>query len=298
MRSLRVAALALLLTAACAGTGSPSPTPATGLAVASFNFDESRLLAEIYAQALEAHGLAVRRELDLGQRELVLPALRDGLVDIVPEYAGSALDAADPDAAAAASDTPAVIAALDRAVAPWGLVTLRPSDASNQNVLAVTRQRAEADDLARTSDLRRVGPLVLGGPPECVERPRCLPGLRERYGLDVTDFVPLAGADLVRRALADGVVDVGVLFSTDAALADDDVVELADDRGLQPADTVVPLVRSEVLGDGEVRATLDAVSARLTTRGLRFLNWRLQYAGTTITAEAHGWLVRHELVPR
>ncbi len=122
--------------------------------------------------------------------------------------------------------------------------------------------------------------------------------MQERYGLEVRRFVPLAGASLVRRALDDDVIDVGVLFSTDAELADDDLVVLDDDRGLQPPDQVVPLVRTTVLEDHAVRKALDEVSGSLTTRGLRFLNWRMAHAGTSIETEAHGWLVRHDLVAR
>ena len=262
MRCVRVAAAVLLLATGCTGSVDRPPTPANGVVVASFNFDESRLLAEIYAQALEDEGVVVQRQLDLGQRELVLPALREGLVDVVPEYAGSALDAAAPGSSADRGDVTSVLAALDRAVAPWGLTPLAPSTASNQNVLAVTRATAETLGLTSISDLARTVPIVLGGPPECRDRPGCLPGLQERYALQVTRFVPFTGAALVRRALDDDVIDVGVLFSTDAQLADDDLVILDDDRGLQPPDEVVPLVRTAVLDDDAVGKALDEVSAR------------------------------------
>ena len=267
--------------------------------MASFDFTESRLLGEIYAQALEAKGLTVRRELGLGSRELVLPALRRGLVDVIPEYAGSALDASDPDSTVDHGDVDAVVAALRAAVAPWGLTVLLPSSASDQNVLAMAPQDAARRGVEAISDLGPLaGSLTIGGPPECPQRPRCLPGLSDRYGLHFADFVPLAGAELVQRAIDDGVIDVGVLFSTDAVLAGDDLVVLDDDRHLQPPDDVVPVVRSAVMGDVRITAALDLVSARLTTDNLRFLNWRLAHAGTTIADEAHGWLVRQRLITR
>ena len=290
----------VLLVAGCrVDRAGPAAATESGVVVASFDFDESRLLAEIYAQALEDEGVEVRRELSLGPRELVLPAMRAGLVDVVPEYAGSALDAASPPGPAPAPGPAEVVAALERAVARWSLTPLAPSRASNQNVLAVTAELARDAGVQSVSDLGSLGePLVLGGPPECPRRPRCLPGFEGRYGLRFRSFLPLAGAELVARALADEVVDVGLLFSTDAALADGNLVALADDRSLQPSDHVVPLVRTAVLADERIAAALDEVSAQLTTEGLRFVNWRLDDAGTTPAGEARGWLVRHGLVAR
>ena len=191
---------------------------------------------------------------------------------------------------------------LDAAVDAWGLRVLEPSAAQNQNGLAVARATAERLDLEVTSDLRgAAAELTIGGPPECPDRPYCLPGLAEVYGLTFAEFRPLADQAHVRQALADRVIDVGVLFTTDGALAGGDLVLLGDDRGLQPAENLVPMVRAEVLAapDGDrVAATLDAVSGHLTTANLRFLNWRVSVAGNDPADEAHAWLVRQGLVER
>lgn len=294
-----LAAVVLLVLSGCSDDDGQGAQARPGVVVASFSFAESELVAEIYAQALEHEGVAVQRQLGLGQRELVLPALRRGLVDVVPEYAGSALDAVAPGSEVERRDVDAVVDALEDALDPWGLSVLAPASASNENVIAVRSDVAEALDLRSVSDLAPgAARFVLGGPPECPRRPRCLPGLDERYGLQFAGFEPFDGAVLVRRALVDGVVDVGVLFSTDAALTGEGVTVLLDDRRLQPPDNVVPVVRTEVLADHRVRTTLDEVSAELTTDGLRLLNWRLANAGTDPAAEARGWLVRHELVDR
>ncbi|HSP04876.1 MAG TPA: ABC transporter substrate-binding protein [Acidimicrobiales bacterium] len=291
--------MVLLVLSACAGDGGRDADARAGLVVASFSFSESELVAEIYAQALEASGVTVQRQLDLGPRELVLPALRGGLVDVVPEYAGSALDAVVPASDGERGDVDAVITALAEQVDPWGLSVLDPAAASNENVIAVRSDLAASLDLRSVSDLAGgASRFVLGGPPECPRRPRCLPGLEARYGLDFAGFEPFADAVLVRSALVDGVIDVGVLFSTDAAVTGDEVTVLVDDRRLQPPDNVVPLVRTEALADRRVQATLDAVSAELTTDGLRLLNWRLANAGTDPASEARGWLIRHGLVDR
>jgi osmoprotectant transport system substrate-binding protein len=266
--------------------------------VASFDFAESRLVAEIYAQALEDEGFIVDRQLGLGPRELVVPAMRQGFVDVVPEYAGSALDAAAPTSAVDRGDVVAVLEELAGAVGEWGLEVLEPSRASNQNVVAVTAVSAAERGFGAISDLApTAASLTLGGPPECPMRPRCLLGLVEVYGLRFDSFVPLADEELVRLALVDGVIDVGVLFSTDAVLAGDALVVLHDDRELQPADNIVPLVRSDVLDDRAI-AALDEVSRLLTTSNLRFLNWRVAYAGHGDVAEARAWLLRQDLVAR
>jgi osmoprotectant transport system substrate-binding protein len=296
-------ATALVVLAACGGAGHHTPSaPDEGVAVASFNFPESGLVAEIYAQALEDEGILVRRELDLGPRELVLPALRQGRVDIVPEYLGTALTAAAPAVAVDRSDPDAVSRALAEAIEPWDLRVLSYADAQNQNGLVVTRATAERLALRTTSDLGRVARrLTLGGPPECPSRRYCLEGLAQVYGLRFATFVPLAGQSYVRQALVDYVIDVGVLFTTDGILAGDDLVLLDDDRGLQPAENLIPMVRSDILeaADGRrVTAALDEVSQRLTTATLRFLNWRVSVAGNDPASEARGWLIRQGLVDR
>lgn len=290
---------AVLLAGACGGSDrTVDPMPESDIVVASFDFPESQLVAEIYAQALEGEGLVVDRQFGLGPRELVVPALRQGFVDVVPEYAGSALAAIAPGSSTDPGDVHDVVGQLAAAVRPWGLEVLTPSPASNRNELAVTAETAASADLASISDLGPVASsMTIGGPPECPVRRHCLVGLTDVYGLQFGSFVPFADAGLVRRALLDGVIDVGVVFSTDAALAGRTLMVLADDGGLQPADHVVPVVRREVLDDGVV-AVLDDVSARLTTTNLRFLNWRVANAGSGIPAEARGWLVRHDLVDR
>ena len=293
-------ATAVLLVASCRDdTAKPTTAPEGSVTVASFDFEESQLLAEIYAQALEDEGIEVRRQLNLGPRELVLPALRQGLVDVVPEYAGSVLEATAPDVPLDRSALAAVTLALQTAVKPWGITVLRPAAASNQNVLAVRAELAADHALTAVSDLVSLAPsMSIGGPPECARRPLCLPGLAGVYGLRFERFVPLAGEQLVRRALADGVVDVGVLFSTDAALAGPELAVLDDDRALQPPDNVLPLVRDDALRDQRVRTALEEVSAALTTTSLRFLNWRVAHSGTGSAAEARGWLVRQGLIDR
>lgn len=249
--------------------------------VASFNFPESELLAEMYAAVLENEGIEVDRQVHLGPREIVGPALLQGHVDVVPEYVGSALPAVSEPGS--------------------GVRLLAPAAAQNQNALVVTRSTAERLGLETLSDLTTHAPdLTLGGPSECPEREYCLRGLARVYKMDFAGFVPLDGASRTYRGLQEGVVDVAVMFTTDGHLAMRDLVMLDDDRHLQPPENVVPAVRDEVVErHGErVVAAIDRVSERLTTTSLRLLNWRVSIAGRSPRAEAEGWLLRQGLLPR
>jgi osmoprotectant transport system substrate-binding protein len=292
----------VLLASGCAGPAPetrPAPPRSAAVVVASFDFDESRLLAEIYAQALEAAGVSVRRQLALGPRELVLPALQQGLVDLVPEYLGSAV-AATAGSPGDLTDGPALRRRLVDALASSGVEALASAPAENSNVFVVADHFAARHRLDAVSDLGGLDPLVFAGPPECPQRRHCLLGLRQRYGLQIAGFVPLDGAGQVRRAIEEGVAEVGVLFSTDGLLARPGLTVLDDDARLNPPEHVVPLLRRDALRrHGEVvRAVVDEVSAQLTSSALRFVNWRVSVAGNEVADEARGWLVRRGIVSR
>jgi len=296
-----LAGVLAMLAAGCtsgAGTG-PQPAASAAVVVGSFNFDESALVAEIYAQALEQAGIPVRRELRLGPRELVQPALREGLVDLVPEYLGSALVAADPAAAGPGidlRDRRAVLAALRNVLAPSRLTVLQPSSAEDQNAFTVTRGTARQYRLRTLTDLAAVAPqLVLGGPGECPRRPYCLAGLERVYGIRVGRFVALDDAGQRATALAEGLIDIAVSFTTSGQLATGTAVALVDDRQLQPDESVTPVLSRRAVEryGSRLTGTLDAVSAALDQHGLSFLNWRVSIAGKDIPTEAHNWLQRH-----
>ena len=160
----------------------PEPEGSGSLTVGSANFTESQIVAEMYAAALRAHGYDVTVMANLGSREQVTyPALVNGELDIVPEYLQSLLAFLDP---AAESVSPEEGVARIEELLPEGLTLLTPSRAQDQNALVVTAETAEQYGLENVSDLLEVqDPLVLGGPPECPQRPLCLPGYEEVYGL-------------------------------------------------------------------------------------------------------------------
>jgi osmoprotectant transport system substrate-binding protein len=268
------------------------------ITVASFDFPESDVLAEIYGQALMIGGYDVRFKHRLGPREFVQPALAEGLVEFVPEYLGTALEFLSLGDRHPTADSEAVHAALGRVLDGNRIVALTPAPAQDANALVVTPQVAARYDLHKISDLKTVAySLTFGGPPECPTRPFCLEGLGRVYGLKFAHFLPLdAGGPLTHQALVGGHIDLALLFSTDPSIAIDGLVVLADDRGLQPAENVTPLIRTEVAERYGVRLVrlVNAVSASLTTDQLRALN-RSVADGENPAAVANQWLTTHGL---
>jgi osmoprotectant transport system substrate-binding protein len=303
-RSIALMVLAVLavlaVVGAAAGCGSDGASVAASdtlgddaITVASFDFAESRLLAELYSQALEAGGLRVVRAFDLGSRELVFPALAQGLVELVPEYAGSALQFVSLGAEVPRASAADAHGALELLLAGSQVRALDPAPAVDANAFVVSRDTARRHGLRTLSDVRRVaGELTFGGPPECGARPFCLLGLGQVYGIRFDEVLAVdVGGPLTRQALRSGHIDVGLLFSTDPELDRPDLVELVDDRRLQPAENVTPLVRVEVAerwGSALVDR-LDEVSRRLTTAELRALNAAVA-SGEDVAATATAWL--------
>jgi osmoprotectant transport system substrate-binding protein len=280
--------------AGCGGGAEPqAPHPEDAIRVGAFDFAESELLAEVYAQALERHGLPVARLGRIGSREVVEPALELGLVDVVPEYAGTMLSFVSLGTNEPTADSARTMAELRSALAPRGMVALDPASAQNHNAVVVTMDFAAENDVRTVSDLAPLaGDLVFGGPPECPERYFCLVGLEDRYDLDFGSFIPSLNAAAVAAGLRAEEIDVGLLFSTDPQLAEADLLALADDRGLQPAENVVPVARSAALDVwGPVMAeALNGISARLTTADLAELNARAAGLDLEASAIASDWL--------
>lgn len=268
--------------------------PAGPITVASFDFTESRVVGEIYAQVLEAAGHPVERALDGAPREVLQPALEQGLVDLIPEYAGTALHFVTKDASAASPDLAITHARLVDAYETRNIAVLEPAEAQNQNALVVRRETADRRDFVDISDLSPVaGELVIGGPPECPDRPLCLAGLRDVYGLQFARFVPLdVGGPLTLAALDGGEIDVAVLFTADRPHISDQMTFLVDDKGLQPAENITPVVRQDVLeAHGEdVEHRINEVTRRLTTPDLADLVRRVDVDGVDPAQLAGEWL--------
>ena len=301
-------AACLVLAVACvacttASSGAPAAgRPARGSAVitvGSFDFPESILLAYLYADVLAGKGYPVRVLPDLGTRELVDPALMAGLIQLVPEYTGSALEFTSLGRVHATASVATTATALAKSMAARGLVTGRPAAAQDGNAIVVTAATAARYRLRTISDLARVARhLVFGGPPECRERPYCLPGLRHTYGLRFAEFVPLdAGGPLTLQALTAGDVGVALLFTTDPAIRARHLVMLADNRDLQPAENIVPVLRRATANryGPSLLAALNALSARLSTAVLTTLDTQVELDRRAPSAVAERWLQAQRL---
>ncbi|RFU23222.1 ABC transporter substrate-binding protein [Geodermatophilus marinus] len=290
-----VTAVLLLLTALLSGCASAAPEQRRAVPdavrVASYDFAENQVLAEVYAEAVRRAGVPVVVQHGIGTREVVLPALEQGVVDLVVDYLGTALEFAEPGQPVGRRTPADLHAALTRAMAERGATVLAPAPAEDQNGFAVRAAFSEQTGVRRLSDLAVVAPgLVFGGPPECPERRYCLPGLQEVYGLEFAEVLAVPTRAATVEALLSEEIDVGLLETTDGRLADAPLVLLDDDRGLQPPENVVPLLRTEALerGGEELRTALDAVSARLSSADLVRLN-RLVLDGRTPAEAAALW---------
>ncbi len=291
-RPLLVSLVVAAVLCGCAGVpADPGPPPDPGVRIASYDFPENQTLAEVYAEALRRAGFEVTVQHGIGTREVVFPALEQGVVDVVVEYLGAAAEFV----AAGAGEEPEpdqLRGLLAAALEPRGLTVLAAAEAEDQNGFVVLTDLAEQHGMTTLSQLAAVAPgLVFGGPPECAERRFCLPGLQEVYGIEFAEVRNMPSRSATVEALLSGQVDVGMLETTDARLTDAALLLLRDDRALQPRENVVPVVRTEVAEEAGPRlaAALDAVSAQLTTIDLITLNRAVAVDGLSPRDAALRW---------
>jgi osmoprotectant transport system substrate-binding protein len=310
---LAVAAVAVagaLTLAACGSSSSPgstaSGTSSAGgnnkpIVVASFNFGESQLLAAMYVDVLKKAGFDASTK-SLGAREIVEPALEkssaNGGVDVVPEYLSTFTEFLNVKAHGknappmASPDVNATLANAKTLAANVNIDVLTPSAATDQNAFAVTKDFATKNNLTKLSDLASYsgGPLVLGGPPECPTRPYCEPGLEKTYGIHFTGFKSLdAGGPLTKKALQQGKIQVGLVFSSDAGIEVYGLQVLDDDKHLQNVDAIVATVNKSV-DSPALDAALNGVAAALTTDELVQLNKMVDVDGQDPATVAQQWL--------
>ncbi len=294
--ALAIVAVLALVAAACGGSKEEKGSAQTGtqsaekkIVVGSTNFSEQLIVAEMYAKMLEHHGFEVTLRPNLGTREVVQPALEKGEIDLVPEYVGTLLEFLQPGSATA--DLEASADKLRQLLHHKGLTALKPAEAEDANAIVVTEKTATEKKLHRISDLSGTAKeMVLGGPPECPTRPLCLPGLRTTYGLEFKEFKPLdAGGPITREALQQGQIDVAVLFSSDGAIAARGFKVLEDDQNLQPAENIIPVIRTEKLSP-ELDKALTELSEKLTTEELTELNKRVSLDKEDPAEVAETWL--------
>ncbi|MFH8369085.1 ABC transporter substrate-binding protein [Streptomyces sp. NPDC018031] len=249
------------------------------LVIGSASFTESRVLAELYAQVLDAAGYGTSIK-TVDTRELYEPALERGQIDIVPEYAATLAEFlnhkangsdADP---VASPDIDTTMTALRKLAEPRGLKVLPAGRAVDQNAFAVRKDFAEEHDLKTLSDLgKSKQKITLAAGDECPKRPFCQPGLEKTYGIDIDGIDPLdVGSVQAKQAVKDGKDEMLLTVTTDATLDQFGLVLLEDDKNLQNADNVLPVVNADSAASKEIEAALNKITDVLTTADLTELN--------------------------
>ena len=294
-----VAASALAL-AACGSAESVGGNTSTGssengsttLVVGSQDYYSNEIIAEVYAQALEDAGYTVDRQMRIGQREVYMPELEAGSIDVFPEYTGNLLQYLDPDATARSTDE--VYSALQTAL-PSGLRALEQAGATDQDSYVVTSDFAQAHSLTSIGDLANAGTLTLGGNSELRTRPYGPTGLSDLYGVTV-NFTPIedSGGPLTVKALKDGDIQLANIYSSDPALADGTLTVLADPQGLFLASHVVPLASARV--DDAAAAVINRVSAALEPADLVEMNRASTQEQRSASQIAREWLASKGLL--
>ena len=283
---LAASALAIVI-AACGGTSSSSKGT---IVVAGFNFPESSTLAQIYGQALAHDGYTITYKLNLGTRKVVAPALESGQIDLYPGYAASELEYYNNAAGEATGDPAATTTKLNTYLQKFNAVALTPSPAFDGNAYAVTKATAAKYNLKTLSDLTPIASqLVFGAGPECPTYKYCLPGLMSVYGLHFKQTLTLdTDGPATRAAFANGTIQVGLVFSSDADLEQLGLVVLQDDKHMIAADNVVPVIRTAKASD-EAKNLLNRIDAKLNTADLLSMNAKvsLQHVDSDVVAKSY-----------
>ncbi|HEX9268211.1 MAG TPA: ABC transporter substrate-binding protein [Candidatus Limnocylindria bacterium] len=291
-----------IVASACGGTGSggtASPAAKPTVRIGSTDFSEQLILGELYAQILEANGYTVERKFNLGKREIVFPALTSGQIDMEADYLATLLAFVDK-SATGSTDPKETSKKLQDALRSKDVTVLDYAPAVDQNGFVVTKATADKYKLAKISDLAPVAKdLVLGGPPECPNRPFCALGLKNTYGITFKDFKPLdTGGALTVKALEGNQIDVALLFTSDSTIAVKGFVLLDDDKHLQLSDNVAPVVRNDLLAKGgdDFKKLINSIAPKLTTAELTALNKQADIDKKDPKDIAKDWLKKQGLI--
>lgn len=276
---LATAAVAVLGLTACGGGSSGGGSPlgggssgsgSTTITIGSGNFTESEVLAEVYAGALQAKGVTVKTHLDIGSREVYFPALKDGSIDLIPEYSGTLLQYLNKNATQV---SPTDVYSALKSQLPQGLSLLNMSSAQDSDAIVVTKATADQYNAKSITDLApHCGQLTFGGPPELQTRPDGLPGFKKNYNCVFGSFKSLdAGGPLTIAALKNGDVQAADIFTTDPSIPANGWVVLTDPKNNFAAQNVVPVITGSK-ANSTVTNALNAVQAKLTTSVLAQLD--------------------------
>ncbi|HEY3732988.1 MAG TPA: ABC transporter substrate-binding protein [Streptosporangiaceae bacterium] len=299
--AIGVAAAVGLTLAACgsSGGGGKSSNPLSGSAtgkvvIGSANFPEDELLAQIYATALQDHGIKVSTKFNIGAREVYYPQIEKGTVTIIPEYNGALLTTSV-DKTSTAASTADVDAALTAGL-PSSLEILNPSTAIDSDSVTVTQATATRDHLKSITDLKPfAGSMIFGGPPELKTRADGIPGLIKNYGLHFKAFQPTDESSTVTFTdLTNGKVQAADVFTTSPQILSDHLVVLTDPKNNFAAQNVIPLVYKKGV-NAKIVSILNAISAKLTTAALLQMDNALVVDHASYTQVASGFVSQEGL---
>lgn len=289
------ATVAALTLAGCAG-GDPlqsgSAKSDNTITIGSQDYYSNEIIAEIYAQALEAEDYKVDRQYRIGQREVYVKELESGAIDLMPEYTGPLLQYWEPDLSSMPEDE--VYAKL-REVTPGGLRILEQSPATDQDSYVVTRDFAAQHDLKNIADLKNAGvPLTLGANSEVETRAYGPAGVKEAYGVEL-GFTPIedGGGPLTVKALQDGDIQVAIIYTADPAISKNNLVSLGDPKGILLPSHVVPIASDRL--DAAAEKIVNKISLAMTPEELVALNARSVDEKLSAKQIASEWLAKQKL---
>lgn len=295
-RTLALGASMLVLLGACSTGGGSSSKPA--IKIGSDGFDEARVVAEVYAQVLEANGYTVDRAgIGLGTRDVTNAAIESGQIDLKPEYLGSGLAKLAPGTQTNDSDKNKELLQAQLANKGGGITVLGYTPGQDTNALVVRKETADEHSLTKWSDLTAVaGDLNWGLATDCPTNPVCAGALKDEYGID-TSTLKLTLLDACSTPMAEALkattIDVAELCSTSPEILVNGWVRLEDDKGTQPADNLAPIVRNSYLNSVDKAAfqkLLDDVSAKIDTPTLAELYKEVSVDKKDLKDVASAWL--------
>ncbi len=290
----------LLIASACssdpdesASTDSSLPAVKVGIQ----DFPESKVLANLYGEALAQEGFDVSYKELGGYRDILYKSFESGDVNFTLDYASSALEFLNKQAGQASPDIDKVMPLLSGELAKLKLQALDPAKAVDSNAFVVTKETAESKNLHSLSDL--TPDLRLGGFADCPTNPFCIPGIKNLYGVDLSaKFIAQDGGDLTKTALKGNQIDVAVLTTTDPAIAENGWVILTDDKGLINADNIVPVLTDKLATEAgaKLKDLVNKISAALTTEDLTELNRQYVVDKEDADKVASDWLSKNDFL--
>ena len=305
-RILAVTAAVAALAVALAGCGSSKKSGSGSgghLVIGSADFSEQQVLANLYALLAQNAGYTASIQ-TVTTREIYEPALEKGQIDIVPDYAATFTEYLNDKvngtnaAVVATSDKDTTLAALNKLAKPRGLTALEPSDAADENAFAVTKDFAAKHNLKTLSDLAAAKlPIKLAAPAECKSRPFCGGALTDKYGIDITKYDPFDFDSVPgKKAVQDGNDDMVEVATDDGTLDQFNLVILQDDKHVQLADNLVPIVGKKYANDSKLAAAINVLAPVLTSEDLGAMDAQVDTQKKLPADVAKAYLVSKKLI--